>query len=573
MSNEEKKARILIVGDVWANVKTLLQILRSDYDLYAATSGQKALLMAANDIPDLILLDVIMADMDGYEVCEKLKAKEKIRNIPVIFIDAQDKVEDEAKGFALGAVDYIWKPFSSHVVQARVRNHLRLQQTQKSAEAANLANNRFLANSADVIRTQINTIIGMTEVVLATVLDQNQRTCLRNVVASGKTLLDLVNDILDLSKIEHGKMHLQSTVPTPLAILVADDVQTIRALVTIRLEQCDHRVTVVEDGLQVLAACEKQTFDLILMDVHMPNLDGVAATKEIRKQEAERESQFHMPIIALTANSTASEMERCLAAGMDYFVSKPIDFDALFGVLQQLFPSAIARADHVIKELSAMSELAVLPTLDGVDVVSGMAQWQSVEGFRQSLLAFSRDHADDVEKISANIHAGNIKAAKVIVHTLKGAAGNLATTKLAAAVTQLDAALNCQDAVLNCYDADLEVSIRIMANALDEVVNSCASLASRTTAGDVNATAQVVSIGSHHIDILCNLAHALDYGESLAAEKWLPELARWLRGTTYEAVVKVLVDQIEDFRCIEARQTVTNIAELLGIDLHGHESQ
>ena len=119
---------ILIVDDMPINIQILARSLKSDYRIRIATSGAKALEIAGSeDPPDLILLDILMPEMDGYAVIKALKEDDKTRNIPVIFITVQDKVEDESAGFELGAVDYITKPFHLPVVKARIKTHMNLK--------------------------------------------------------------------------------------------------------------------------------------------------------------------------------------------------------------------------------------------------------------------------------------------------------------------------------------------------------------------------------------------------------------------------------------------------------------
>ena len=131
---------ILIVDDTPANIAAALAILKDQYRTRVATSGAKALEHAgAADKPDLILLDVTMPDMDGYEVCGRLKADPETAAIPVVFLTARTEAEDEAKGFELGAVDYIHKPFNPTVVRARVHTHPLLRDTLKQIEERNAA--------------------------------------------------------------------------------------------------------------------------------------------------------------------------------------------------------------------------------------------------------------------------------------------------------------------------------------------------------------------------------------------------------------------------------------------------
>jgi len=133
------RAHILIVDDIPTNIEVLLGVLEKDYDPSFATSGRQALaLVATQEPPDLILLDVMMPEMDGYEVCAALKANGSTRDIPVIFITARTDVESETRAFAAGGVDFIHKPINPAVVRARVRLQLELKQHIKTL-ASNLA--------------------------------------------------------------------------------------------------------------------------------------------------------------------------------------------------------------------------------------------------------------------------------------------------------------------------------------------------------------------------------------------------------------------------------------------------
>ena len=123
---QDHRQRLLLVDDEPTNLQLLRQILQADYRLLFATDGARALQLAKEQRPDLILLDIMMPDMDGYAVCETLKNQPMTAHIPVIFITALTDIHDETRGFDVGAVDYITKPVSPPVVRARVRTHLSL---------------------------------------------------------------------------------------------------------------------------------------------------------------------------------------------------------------------------------------------------------------------------------------------------------------------------------------------------------------------------------------------------------------------------------------------------------------
>ncbi|MDR2558735.1 MAG: response regulator, partial [Oscillospiraceae bacterium] len=123
---ESKKNSVLVIDDENSNIMALTQILSPDYTVYAAKNWQSALTAAEKYVPDVILLDIIMPEMDGYAIIAALKNSEKTQNIPVIFITGLNNADDEERGLSLGAVDYIIKPFSPALVKLRVLNQIKL---------------------------------------------------------------------------------------------------------------------------------------------------------------------------------------------------------------------------------------------------------------------------------------------------------------------------------------------------------------------------------------------------------------------------------------------------------------
>jgi len=147
---EANKNSLLIVDDEKSNLKVLTHILGSEYSIYTASNGVDAVEKAKNYKPDLILLDILMPEMDGYETLSEIKKSGDIKNIPVIFITGLDSDEDEEKGLSLEAVDYITKPFSPIVVKLRVRNQIQIITQMRTIERlsmidqlTNLPNRRF----------------------------------------------------------------------------------------------------------------------------------------------------------------------------------------------------------------------------------------------------------------------------------------------------------------------------------------------------------------------------------------------------------------------------------------------
>jgi phosphoserine phosphatase RsbU/P len=145
--NQLEKKTVLVVDDAPANIQVVNSILKDMCKVRVATDGAKALALVKTDPPpDLILLDVVMPGMDGYEVCTRLKADPATADIPVIFLTIQTESEEETHGFEVGAVDYIHKPFSPSVVKARVQTHLVLRGTRE-----------LLAEQLDALRKELDT--------------------------------------------------------------------------------------------------------------------------------------------------------------------------------------------------------------------------------------------------------------------------------------------------------------------------------------------------------------------------------------------------------------------------------
>lgn len=134
--NAITRKTILVVDDVPVNIEVLSGILSDEYNVLVASSGAQALVVATQQ-PDMILLDIMMPEMDGYEVCRRLKNAPAISGIPVIFVTGMDDAEDEIKGLSLGAVDYLTKPIHAAITLARIKSHLELKQSRDELQELN----------------------------------------------------------------------------------------------------------------------------------------------------------------------------------------------------------------------------------------------------------------------------------------------------------------------------------------------------------------------------------------------------------------------------------------------------
>jgi len=157
------RQRILIVDDERLNINVMVDLLKADHKIMVAKNGEQALRRALSEPPpDLILLDIIMPGMDGYQVCERLKADGRTRDIPVVFVTAMGDVHDETRGLEIGAVDYITKPISPPIVKARVKTHLTLRRAREFLKHQNqILENMVGERTKELALTQDVTILCM----------------------------------------------------------------------------------------------------------------------------------------------------------------------------------------------------------------------------------------------------------------------------------------------------------------------------------------------------------------------------------------------------------------------------
>ncbi len=209
MSNS---STILIVDDIPENVSALFHFLDTqNFELLVARNGETALELVEYEVPDLVLLDVMMPGIDGFETCQRLKANPKTRDIPIIFMTALSDTASKIKGFELGAVDYITKPFQQEEVLARVNLHLTLRKLQKNLQAKNnelAAKNQelhaFTKTVAHDLKTPVTNLISLSEMLLeeqSAGLHSMAAHSLQLIHKSGENMLSLINALLLLTRV------------------------------------------------------------------------------------------------------------------------------------------------------------------------------------------------------------------------------------------------------------------------------------------------------------------------------------------------------------------------------------
>ena len=190
---------------LFRSIMALTDILSAEYTVYVTKSGEKAIKAAEKYLPDVILLDILMPEMDGYAVIAALKNGKKIQNIPVIFVTGLSNIDDEQKGLSLGAADYISKPFSPAIVKLRVQNQIkiinqmRLIIEKELAEKSSRAQFEFLSRMSHEMLTPMNTIVGMTQIAKMSEVSGEIRNYLDEIDTASRQLLGLINNLFNIS--------------------------------------------------------------------------------------------------------------------------------------------------------------------------------------------------------------------------------------------------------------------------------------------------------------------------------------------------------------------------------------
>ncbi len=246
MKRKDREEIVLLVEDNPASIGMVNTALEAEgYLVSVATTGEKALERAERTLPDLILLDILLPGIDGYETCRRLKNSEKTKEIPILFMSGLTESFDKIKGFDLGAVDYITKPIDTSELLARIRTHLSIQRMQDElreakelAESANRTKSRFLAHMSHELRSPLQGILGFSELIQTYPdLTPQIKKDISAISNSGNHLLKLINDLLEMAKIDAGRTTL--------------DMEDFNLHATVRFVQEMFRATAEKNGLEL----------------------------------------------------------------------------------------------------------------------------------------------------------------------------------------------------------------------------------------------------------------------------------------------------------------------------------
>jgi PAS domain S-box-containing protein len=346
--------------------------------------------------------------------------------------------------------------------------------------------------------------------------------------------------------------------PRRFSVLLAEDIEGNATLARLRLEQQCHQVTWVKNGQEAVDAFRKGGYDLILMDLQMPVLDGIDATRQIR--QLEQNSNKPIPILALTASVLSNERQLAFAAGIDAIVSKPINIDELLTQMEKLAPKGAGTANTTIsRAIQPAMIIDFSPLLTVADWEKALAAWQQPLIYAHALLKFAEQHAADAAKMIQHLNENpeNLEAVQRIAHALKGVAGNLALLEIVKLATEIDTAFKSGERQ-NIIDR-----ISLLDEALAKSVAAIQRLQLPDTLDGVIASkpidAEMLSA------LLQRLYIALDMLNPDSAEPIILELTPYLA----EADLTAIRREIDGFDFDSAKNVVKQLMDGLAVNLYG----
>ncbi|MCK4839425.1 MAG: response regulator, partial [Desulfobulbaceae bacterium] len=346
-----------------------------------------------------------------------------------------------------------------------------------------------------------------------------------------------------------------------LKVLVAEDNEINRQVATAKLEKVGIRVDIAVNGEEAVQAVQAKNYDLVLMDIQMPVMDGYKAARTIRRQE-EQGGKSRLPIIAMTANAMATDRQKSLAAGMDDHISKPVDSKLLYRTITALVKprpgSGDVATDQAVAAAAARQEDSATElggTMPGLDLAQGLRNLENDTTFYRKLLGnFRRDYADTVVKIKKALAGDDHPEVIFICHTIKGLAGNLGATAFKEAASRLEQAIvanddSSLDELLNDFDEQMQ---RVMA-----------SIKGLPEAGDdkLRQPEPLVDFGLIKLKLL-HLDELLQ-NDDFQVVSFFGELKPSLQALDLDPELTRLERHIEEFAFKEARQELTALQQAM----------
>jgi PAS domain S-box-containing protein len=343
--------------------------------------------------------------------------------------------------------------------------------------------------------------------------------------------------------------------PRLFRVLLAEDLEANATLAILRLEQQGHTLEWVKNGREAVTESQANDYDLVLMDVMMPELDGLEATQEIRTQEDN--TSTHLPILALTASIMQEDYGKCIEAGMDGVTAKPIDFNRLFASMEEVVPHGAGKLNTSLKiGIESNSAFDFSPLADIVDHEKAMKSWRIPEVYAKALVAFAAERVDDASVIENSLkeNPNDSEPAREVAHALKGLSGNLAIKGVESLAIEVDADLKSENR------EQAESKLDDLRRALGEASTAINSLNLNTVGESTPTKAYDVDVVKPLVD---ELISAMDEVNPDAVEPIMARLSEYLA----DKDLKMIQREVDAFDFDKAREKAEMLAENLSLNL------
>ncbi len=496
--------RILVVDDSATSREMLCELLRSfSFNSFSVASGQAALaeLERIGQDPeerpyDLVLMDWKMPSMNGLEATRRIRTEISLPSLPtVIMVTAFGREEVMAEADEVGLKGFLIKPVNPSVL----------------FDAIMQAFGREIVSSHQSAKPQHT----------------------RDVEA--------IKGILGAE------------------ILLTEDNEINQQVARELLESYGLKVTIVNNGIQAVEAVHQKEFDLVFMDIQMPEMDGYQATRQIRKEQRFKS----LPVLAMTAHAMAGAKEKCLAAGMDGYISKPIAPELLFeSLVKWIKPKDRGGCLPEQQKPQPVEETIYLPqVVAGIDIEEGLRKLLGNRSlYHKLLMVFHREFKNIVLEIKTALLENDLELAERLIHTCKGTASNIGATTIFETARELEAVVENGGTYHKGPLGKFEDALNVVLDSTSEIIDKAHEVRDNQTKGDKTDISALEPLFQ-------DLAILLEEGSPQAAESLA--IIRQYIGEALQKEYTQLEEQIENFELEEALETLLNMASSLNITIAG----